>query len=813
MCWRAARSATSCTSGPSLRGGSSRVALPSRLAASSRASARRRASATPSRSSPCPTSSRSRPAGPLSAAGVSTSQGISPTSRAGREGCSASSRYTGLAASSARQVCGGNSSGNRGLLTTRTILGMRYRCVVGGASTCGAVVVGPDAGCGSVPRSTILPLAASQRPKRGLTWIDAALMRWSNQSCTAFCLRVCSEGSSWLRSWSSSGGSRTPVTCRTCQPNSVLTGPPTGEAQSPLVRPLQLPLPARATAALSNAGTVEPLLWKPRSPPRSLDPGSIEERLATAVQSPPWASSSLILRALASSLTSTWRTRSCRNSALRLPRVASSSASPRPGTSLAEARSAAACTRSWLRRIGTVRLRWARTASKLPPWAATCCLICSRRESTSASDTVTPSCLAPLSTTCATIRLCRASRAPPTAWDGSGCAPAGRPAFTCAVSSSMGMATPSTTAAWFGATRPGPQPAASRTSRTRAGKRRTDDLTSSVTGNGANSLAVRARPRSVTTPPAAAPSGWRPAGRGLAARRARPRAARTARREGARRPRARGRSRAGARPGTARPPSRPRPGRGGRGGPAWTRAGPALAPGGRVRRSRPPRPGRPRWPGRERPQGRAGCAPAAAAGRSGRPARRRARRPRRPRSSRRGAGRPRGAAGGQVGVDRDLQLQLLGLLDRAAAHLGHCLGQHLHVEVVADQGDVAGLVGAEQVVRAADLQVLHRDGHAGAQVLVGGDRREALVGGLGDGPLRRVHQVGVGALAGAADAAAELVQLGEAEGVGAVDDQRVGRGDVDARLDDGGAHQHVVGLVPEVDHDPLELLLAHLAVG
>jgi len=166
-----------------------------------------------------------------------------------------------------------------------------------------------------------------------------------------------------------------------------------------------------------------------------------------------------------------------------------------------------------------------------------------------------------------------------------------------------------------------------------------------------------------------------------------------------------------------------------------------------------------------------------------------------------------------VGVHRDLQLQLLGLLQRAAAQLGHGLGQQLHVHVVADQGDVPGLVGPEQVAGAADLQVLHGDGHARAQVLVGGHGGQPLVGGLGDGPLGRVEEVGVGPLAGAADPAAQLVELGQAEGVGPVDDQGVGRGDVDARLDDGGANKNIVIFVPELEHNSLELVLAHLAVG
>ena len=56
---------------------------------------------------------------------------------------------------------------------------------------------------------------------------------------------------------------------------------------------------------------------------------------------------------------------------------------------------------------------------------------------------------------------------------------------------------------------------------------------------------------------------------------------------------------------------------------------------------------------------------------------------------------------------------------------------------------------------------------------------------------RGVEQVGEGALARAADPAADLVGLREAELVGALDDQRVGGRDVEAGLDDRRRHQAV----------------------
>ena len=125
---------------------------------------------------------------------------------------------------------------------------------------------------------------------------------------------------------------------------------------------------------------------------------------------------------------------------------------------------------------------------------------------------------------------------------------------------------------------------------------------------------------------------------------------------------------------------------------------------------------------------------------------------------------------------------------------------------------MTGLLATEQVAGAADLQVLHGHVHAGAQLGVLRDGGQPLVRLLGQRLLPRVEEVGIGPLAAPADPAADLVQLGEAEQVGPLDDERVGVGDVDAGLHDGGGDEHVELLFPEADHHLFQLLLAHLAV-
>ena len=92
---------------------------------------------------------------------------------------------------------------------------------------------------------------------------------------------------------------------------------------------------------------------------------------------------------------------------------------------------------------------------------------------------------------------------------------------------------------------------------------------------------------------------------------------------------------------------------------------------------------------------------------------------------------------------------------------------------------MARLLVAEQVPGAAYLEVAHRDLKARAQLGVVGERRQALRGLLGQRPRGVVQQVGVGALAAAPHPAADLVELGEPEAVGALHDQRVRLRNVD----------------------------------
>jgi len=128
-------------------------------------------------------------------------------------------------------------------------------------------------------------------------------------------------------------------------------------------------------------------------------------------------------------------------------------------------------------------------------------------------------------------------------------------------------------------------------------------------------------------------------------------------------------------------------------------------------------------------------------------------------------------------------------------------------------GDMAALPGAQQIARAANLQIAHGDRHPRAQVGLLADRVEAGARVGRQAAPARMEEIGVGLLGAAPDTPAQLVELSQAEPVRAVDDQRIRVGDVQAALDDGGRHQHVEIAARERGHDRFEALLVHLAVA
>ena len=91
-------------------------------------------------------------------------------------------------------------------------------------------------------------------------------------------------------------------------------------------------------------------------------------------------------------------------------------------------------------------------------------------------------------------------------------------------------------------------------------------------------------------------------------------------------------------------------------------------------------------------------------------------------------------------LDPDLRRCLLD----DAVELAECLIDHLAVHVIPDRRHVARLTGSQQVARPADFEIPHGDSEPRSQLGCLADGPQPLVGILGQRPVGREEQRGIG---------------------------------------------------------------------
>ena len=121
-----------------------------------------------------------------------------------------------------------------------------------------------------------------------------------------------------------------------------------------------------------------------------------------------------------------------------------------------------------------------------------------------------------------------------------------------------------------------------------------------------------------------------------------------------------------------------------------------------------------------------------------------------------------------------------------------------------------GLIRSQQVARAAKLKIPQSHLVAGPELRVVFQYPEPALRLRSD--VRRNDEVTVRPVVRAADTAAELVELSEAEAVAPVDDHRVCTRHVETVLDDRCADQHAELAIHQRDHRGLQIPLGHLPV-
>ena len=123
------------------------------------------------------------------------------------------------------------------------------------------------------------------------------------------------------------------------------------------------------------------------------------------------------------------------------------------------------------------------------------------------------------------------------------------------------------------------------------------------------------------------------------------------------------------------------------------------------------------------------------------------------------------------------------------------------------------LGSAEDVSCAPNFEVAHGDFKASAEGAVLFDGVDAFAGFSTAEHIAWEEEISVGFVLGTTDPTPELVEVGEAKAIGAVDDDGVGVGDIEATFDDRGGDQNICLATDKGLHDFFEFVLVHLSVS
>ena len=146
-----------------------------------------------------------------------------------------------------------------------------------------------------------------------------------------------------------------------------------------------------------------------------------------------------------------------------------------------------------------------------------------------------------------------------------------------------------------------------------------------------------------------------------------------------------------------------------------------------------------------------------------------------------------------------------------ALHLNR-FGEELRVEIKPDRRNVSRLFATEQITSTANLKVRERQLEAGAKVRRIKDRLQSLPCNLAQRILLAIEEVAPGATTASPNTATQLIELRQAELIGAVNNDRVRIWNVETRLNDGGTDKNVHLATDELPHHALELAILHLSV-
>ena len=123
------------------------------------------------------------------------------------------------------------------------------------------------------------------------------------------------------------------------------------------------------------------------------------------------------------------------------------------------------------------------------------------------------------------------------------------------------------------------------------------------------------------------------------------------------------------------------------------------------------------------------------------------------------------------------------------------------------------LGGAENTAGAADLQIAHGHAKTGAERAVLFDGVDSFACGAHHHELARQQKISVGFVLGTSNPPTQLIQIGQAETIRAINDNGVGIWNVQAAFDDGGADQDIDFSHDKAMHYRFQFVGIHLTMA
>ena len=159
-----------------------------------------------------------------------------------------------------------------------------------------------------------------------------------------------------------------------------------------------------------------------------------------------------------------------------------------------------------------------------------------------------------------------------------------------------------------------------------------------------------------------------------------------------------------------------------------------------------------------------------------------------------------------------IHLLLIKVTELLVLQLSDSLRENLLVGFITEIFHKTALLRAQQITRTTDIQVLHGEIEAAAQFTERFQSLQTATCLRGKCALRWRHQIAESLLVASSYASTHLMQVTQSEVMSIAHDNRIGIGNIDAVLYDGGRKQYIIIIIDKAHDDFLQILRLHLSV-